>query len=129
VIIIHQHMGGVCDVIWWTNLPYRHVFRSVIESFFLYDTWRRMMGGFSPIMVFFLPSFFSLLKKVHNYPFFSFDFTISLLIFFIFFLDPFIKVFMLEEFFFLFVIFFLNFNLKCFLLVDQIIFGLTKFTS
>jgi hypothetical protein len=36
---------------------------------------------------------------------------------------------MLEEFFFLFVIFFLNFNLKCFLLVDQIIFGLTKFTS
>ena len=62
-------LGDMCSTIEWLNLLFHRVLRCTVVSSSLWgDVWRWMMVGLLSTVIFFLPSFLSLLEKVHIYP-------------------------------------------------------------
>jgi hypothetical protein len=62
-------LGDVCSTIEWLNLLFHRVLRYIVVSSSLWGgVLRWMMVGLLSTVIFFLPSFLSLLEKVHIYP-------------------------------------------------------------
>jgi hypothetical protein len=110
-------LGGACDVIRWSNLSFHCVLRSsTVFSFLWGSAWQRIMSGLLTTIIFFLPSFLSVL--------FSLDFSIVVPMFFIAYFRPWsfykknlcfqfsLLFFPIRSLFFWFLIFFLGSLLK-----------------